>query len=138
MVSLTTTGTFKKDNLYQVVPNTKQAVRRNGVKIGRVYDYQLRIQNDSIGTDSMVVAGSWTGPSTVTASYLFNGTDVTAQVAAGTFMIGDLAPGATVQMVVRLAIGSRTPRGSVFKAVVSVRSAIDATVIDAVRVVAAR
>ena len=138
MIALTTGGPYRADNLYEPSATKKQAARRNGVAIGRTYNYQVRIQNDSPATDTMAVAGTWTGPSSVSASYFFNGVDVTAEVVAGKFTIADLAPGASVQLVVRLTIGAGTPRGALFKAFVQVSSATDPSVVDSVRAVAAR
>jgi len=138
MIALTTGGPYRADNLYQLAATKRQAARRNSVAIGRVYDYQVRIQNDSLATDDMVVAGSQIGPSTVSASYFFNGVDVTAEVVAGTFTIADLAPSAAAQMVVRLRIGAGTKLGSLFKAYVQVSSATDPSAVDSVRAVAAR
>jgi len=138
MVALTTAGPYMKDNLYQQIATTKQAVRRNGVKIGVSYDYQLRLQNDALFADSLIVRSERSGPSTVKVKYLFKGTDVTAKVSAGTFTLPSLAPGATAQMVIRLTIGTGTPLGSVFKATAFVSSATDPSMVDSARAVAAR
>lgn len=138
MVSLTAAGTYKKDNLYQLVPDTKQVARRNNVVVGRSYDYFLKFQNDSLVADTLLVRGVATGPTTVTATYFANNIDVTAQVVAGTYRTGALAPRATTPMLLRLTIGTGTRLNAIFRVEVRASSEIAPDTVDTVRAVAAR
>ena len=138
MISLSATGTYKQDNLYQLVPTIKQVARRNNVVIGGVYDYFLKFQNDSRLADTLIVRGAGTGPSTVSAAYYVNNIDVTAEVVAGTYRIEALAPGATTQMVLRLTIGAGTGPNAIFRVEVRASSETAPNTLDAVRAAAAR
>lgn len=108
-ITPTTAGLYKKDNLYQVNPTAKQTVRRNDVRVGSSYDYQVRIQNDGRLRDSFGITAEATGPSTVQASYFVGGIDVTADVAAGTYALPQLAPGAAAARARRRRSDGRAP-----------------------------
>jgi N-acetylglucosamine-6-sulfatase len=138
MIALTYGAPFKKDNLYQVTPAKKQTVTRTGAAIGGVYDFVLRMQNDSKATEALTLSATATGPGTVATQYFWNGPDVTSSVVGGTFMTGDMLPGAYTDMVVRVTVGFGTPSPSAYKLVLRVGSASSPGWYDAVKVVVKR
>jgi hypothetical protein len=138
MIALTYGTPFKKDNLYQATPSKKQTAKRLNAAIGGVYDFVLRIQNDSRANDVLTLTAAATGPATVTTQYLWNGPDVTSSVVGGTFTTGDMLPGAYTDLVVRVTIGAGTPTNPAYKLVLRVGSATYPGWYDSVRVVAKR
>ena len=41
-------GPFKANDVYQVTPTKKQTAKREGVVVGGVYEYRLKVQNDGL------------------------------------------------------------------------------------------
>jgi arylsulfatase A-like enzyme len=135
-VSLTKTGTYKKDNLYKSTPVKAQTVKRTGVAAGKTYDYYLKIQNDSGAADTLLLGATTTGPASVSVKFIF-GDDQTADVMAGTYEAG-LDPGGMQTFHIRVTVAKGTPRGSPFKIVLTARSASDPSKVDVVKIVTVR
>ena len=136
MVSLTKAGPYKKDNLYKSVVVRKQTIKRTGLAAGKTYDFWLRVQNDSGAADFLTLGATTSGPATVTAKFIF-GDDVTPDVMAGTYESSFNAGGMQTFHVL-VTIGQGTPRGAVFRIVLTATSVSDPSKVDVVKIVAAR
>ena len=136
MVSLTKTGTYKKDNVYKSAPVRQQTVKRTGLATGKTYDYWLRIQNDSGAADTLIVKAVASGPSTVTSAFVF-GDDITPDVMAGTYD-ASANPAGTQTIRIRVTVGPGTAKGASYKLIITVTSQSDPSKVDVVRVVANR
>ncbi len=73
----------------------------------------------------------------MTVQYLEGTTDVTADVVGGTYDPTFNAAG-LITLKVRVTIGTGTPKGSVFRLVVTTASLSDPSKVDVVRIVAKR
>ncbi len=136
-IAFNRTGPYRTDNYYTATPTRKQTRRRTRVTVGATYDYWVRLQNDSLASDSLTVSAQTTGPSSVQVVYIIKGIDVTAEVTAGTYA-ASLAEGGILDLDLRLTMGPGTPRGAPFKVVLYATSASDPTRVDVVRAVAVR
>jgi hypothetical protein len=71
----------------------------------------IRVSNDGFATDSFKVKGSGTQTG-FTATYLRGTTNITSQVVAGTYAVNNLAPGASVDITLRVKVGSGVANGA--------------------------
>jgi arylsulfatase A-like enzyme len=132
-IALVPEGPFKGDNLYSSAPGSGQTQRRDLVQAGQAYDFVLRLQNDSQLPDSFTVRGSVSGSQAMSVAYLVGGSDVSAQVSAGTYRTIDLVPGASILMTMRVTVAADAAPGITTKAVVRQTSVADPTRVDVAR-----
>jgi N-acetylglucosamine-6-sulfatase len=130
-------GEYKLDNYYSGTATKKQTWRRSHVRVGRTYDYWVRLQNDSSTPDYLSVTGVATGPATIAVAYLANNVDVTTAVESGTHSIYT-SPGGVGLLRIRLTVGVGTAKGVPKKVVITVRSSSNPGRVDVVRAVAVR
>lgn len=134
-IGLAQLGPFKGGNVYNTTAVKKQTQRHDGVVAGQTYDYWLTVQNDGGQIDSFTVKGVATGPASMQVAYFVGGTDVTADVVAGTYTISDLAPNATATMVVRVTVAPDATIGSKMIVIVQQISVNDPSRMDVVRAI---
>jgi arylsulfatase A-like enzyme len=137
-IALSTAGPFQKIHTYFSSVNSQQTVKRSGVLKGSTYEYQVHVGNDAPTADSISVLGNSVGSSKLRVSYWIEGTEVTAQVRAGTQLVA-LGPGESIRVVVRVRVAnSGVPLGTQSRTTVTVRSMSDRTKVDVVRAVTTR
>lgn len=135
MVGSTRNGTYKTDNLYKPTPVKKQTIKRAGLAPG-TYDFWLKIQNDSGAADFLNLSATTSGPPGFSVKFLF-GDDFTTDVMTGAYETSFNKAGQQIFRVV-VTIAKGTPRGAVFKVVVTARSVSDPSKVDVARIVATR
>lgn len=101
-VALAPTGPFKGDNVFSPTPIRAQTARRSDVRVGTQYSYSVVLQNDSNESSSFSMSATLRGTASMAVSYSARGVDVTDQFAAATYVTPQIAPWATLPMVVRV------------------------------------
>jgi hypothetical protein len=122
------TGAYKGDNVYN---NTgKNQTITKTVQHGNQKTFNVKIQNDGLQSDSFTVSGcdSSTG---FTVTYKKGTTVITADVVAGTYLIGPLDPGLTKTIKVTIAVKA-SGKGKTKSCKVKATSQADTTRSDAV------
>lgn len=94
--------------------------------------FTVRVQNDRTVPDSFSVQGAESGAPGYVVAFRRGGADISAQVVAGTYRVGPLAAGASVDLEVRVTAATATP-GTTHAVDVTVRSAANPIARDTVR-----
>lgn len=138
MVAPARSGPFQVDNAYFTsVAGNPQTQTQNVAGGGSVIAY-VRVQNDRPGADSFKVKGATAGSSGYTVRYFRGTTDITAQVEAGSYAIDNLAPGAFVDLKVKITATTGAAAGSSRSVTVTVKSKTTKTIKDVVQTRAVR
>ncbi|MBL8778994.1 MAG: hypothetical protein JNK12_23920 [Acidimicrobiales bacterium] len=126
-------GPFAVNGTYSPAVTPAQTAKAN-VARGAARNFYVRIGNDGDATDSLTVRGVDSGAAGYKVSYFDAvGTNITAAVKAGTYVVPDLAPGATTTLRVKVKATTTSVRGSGHNADVRVTSSNDAGATDVVR-----
>ncbi len=131
-VARSRSGPFVGADVYSTSVTPAQTLSQNVARGGTATSY-VRVQNDRPGVDSLTVKGVDGGSAGYRVRYLRGSTDVTAAVEDGTYRVDDLAPGASVQLVVEITATSNAVAGGTHYATVTVKSATTTTIKDVVR-----
>jgi hypothetical protein len=120
---------LRGDNRY----DSRGTAQTQGVKIARGSSKTalIFIQNDAATTNTIRVKGSATSRK-IAVRYVYQGTDVTAAVVAGTFELEDLATGEGKYLKVTAKVKTRARAGITFPILIDATSAADDTAIDRV------
>lgn len=131
------TAPFVGDGVYLGAPSAAQlASARIGARATAVFP--VRVGNDGEVAADVRVGAVGSGASRFSVTIRRSGQDVTAAVLAGTYVVEDLAPGATATLQVRVTAGGRSVVGSSRKVDVTVSSSATPTLVDVVRARATR
>ncbi len=136
-IAASRTAPFVGDGVYRNIPGGAQlGAARVGARQTAVFP--VRIGNDGEVAADVRLGGVTSGASRFTVAVHRAGQDITAAVLAGTYVIEDLAPGATVTVQVRVTAGGRSVVGSSRKVDLTVSSSATPTLVDVVRARATR
>ena len=103
-----TTGAFVGNGIYNATGASQTKSR--SANQGANATFTVRIANDGLATDDYTILGRG-NQAGFTATYRRGTTDITAQVVAGTYVINDLAPGASVDITLRVRVGNGVANG---------------------------
>jgi hypothetical protein len=137
-IALSSSGTFKGNDVYSATALSSQTQRRDGVLRGRTYSYWVRIQNDSLWADSFTLRGQKSGASSMSVTYWAGSTNITKQVVAGTYTTAKLGPGSRATVVVKIAVAANAGAADVTQVVLRATSKSRPDRVDVARAVAAR
>jgi arylsulfatase A-like enzyme len=136
MVAKRKRGLYKADNIYSTTPITEQTVVRKRLLVGRVYDYYVRLQNDSLARDTLNVQATVIGPTTtVLTTFLLGTTDISADIISGEYQVS-LKPGSRQTFHVRVYIGPGTPPKTIYSILFTVSSSTDPSHYDVAQILA--
>lgn len=128
---------FVGDGVYLSAPGGAQlGAARVGARETAVFP--VRIGNDGEVPADVRVGAQGSGAARFTVAVRRDGNDITAAVLAGTYVVEDLAPGATVTVQVRVTAGGRSVVGTSRKVDLTVSSSATPTLVDVVRARATR
>jgi hypothetical protein len=136
-IALAASGPFKGTNVYESTPTNKQTQKLLGVLQGSTNDYWVQVVNRGTSAGDFRVGAESTGTPKMTVQYLVDGLDVTSQVAAGTYVVHGLGPGASTTVVVRISVAADAGPKAKRNAVLTFTSS-DQTLVDVARAVAHR
>ena len=128
-------GAFAGNDTY----NTTGAGQSRSANVGNLgtATFTVRVQNDGNSTQDFTVKGLGS-TNRFTVTYRDGATNVTAQVVAGTFLVDDLAPGATHDLTLTVKAKAGTPVGTTVNRLTTVTSTVDTTRKDAVKATVTR
>ena len=129
------TGTYVGDDIYNTTGRNQ--TRTGSAAPGGSVRYWVSAQNDAPIPDTLRLKGTTTSAGFV-VNYTVDGTDITAQVTAGTYTTPVLAPGATHLVKVVVTVTDTAPAGSSLNASILVTSNTAAATKDKVRFVTRR
>lgn len=136
-IAASRTAPFVGDGVYLTTAGGAQlGVARVAARDTAVFP--VRIGNDGEVAADVRLGGASTGASGFTVAVRRGGQDITAAVLTGTYVVRDLAPGATVTVQVRVTAGGRSVVGSSRKVDLTVSSSATPTLVDVVRARATR
>lgn len=136
-VSRSRSGPFVGADVFATSVTAAQTLSQSVARGGTATSY-VRVQNDRPGADSLTLKAVDGGSAGYRVTYLRGTTDITAAVEAGTYRVDDLAPGASVQLIVKITATSSAVAGGTHHATVTVKSATTPTIKDVVRSQAVR
>lgn len=126
-------GPFAVNGTYSPAVTPAQTAKAN-VARGAARNFYVRIGNDGDASDSLTVRGVDSGAAGYKVTYFDAlGVNITTAVKAGTYVVPDLAPGATTTLRVKVKATTTSVRGSGHNADVRVTSSNDAGATDVVR-----
>jgi hypothetical protein len=102
-------GSFVGNGVYNTT-GLHQSATASAIQ-GGTATFTTRITNDGFAADSFTVKGTGGQPGFAT-TYLRGATNVTSQVVAGTYAINNLAPGSSVDITLRVTVGTSVPDGT--------------------------
>ena len=133
LISKQANAGFVGDGVYN--PTGAHQKKTATVAVGKTKTFYVTIQNDGLNTDTFTITGA-TGSADFSAKYIDqSGLNVTADVVAGTYSTGNLAPGAETTIRLRVRVKKSAIAGNQRSFKVTTRSASDSTVKDAVKAV---
>jgi hypothetical protein len=131
-------GPFTGDGVYSGTVTTAQTVKGN-VARGATRTFYVQVGNDGDAADSLTVRGVNTGAAGYKVKYFdASGLNVTPAVKAGTYVVPNVAAGASVTLRVTIKATTASTRGAAHNADVRVTSAASSSVTDIVRAKAKR
>jgi uncharacterized delta-60 repeat protein len=107
-------------------------VRTAKGKLGSTVGFTYSVQNEGIAPDAFTVAGCGDSAG-FTVDYAAGATDVTADVEAGTYVLGSVGVGSASTLQVSITVAPGATAGTVKTCKISAASQGDATSIDAVK-----
>jgi hypothetical protein len=110
------TGALYGDNLYTTICCNQY--RQHSVEVGGKWSYALRVQNDDIVDDDLIV----TAPPNSRVRYFVGYFDITAQVTSGGFTYTDVSPGEILPLAMQMSGVGLAP-GDLYRVPVTVASA---------------
>jgi plastocyanin len=113
MIRVGTSGPFTGNDIHNQTGVSQTATTT--IARGATVTFAVRFQNDGNTTDSFLVKPGGTPSPRYTVSYWQNGKDVTPIVMAGKFSTGELSPGQTVSLVVKVFARMAANKGSVLR-----------------------
>lgn len=138
LIAAVRNGPFAGDNVYASTTNGNPQTQTQSVARGGSVTAYLRVQNDSGGNDTLKVKGVASGSSGYTVRYFRGTTDITTAVAAGSYTIANLGPGAFVDLSVKITATASAAAGSSRTVAITVKSKTVKTIKDVVQTSAAR
>jgi len=126
---LRASGTFVGQAIYNTT-GVHQTVSATANQGGTAV-FTIRIGNDGFAPDSFTLKGPGS-QSGFSARYLRGSTNITSQVVAGTYALGNVAPGATVDITLRVTIGAGVANGTTRSWLIDATSTGAGSAMDAV------
>lgn len=124
---------YLTDNTYEAAASVQ--VKSQGAVSGSTAAYAVKFQNDSTGTDSLVITGTGNG-SGFTVQYLDDtSTDRTAAVTGAGYTISSLAVGATKDWTLKVTPGGSVTGNTSYNVYVTATSSTDGTRTDQVKAI---
>jgi hypothetical protein len=111
-----------------------QTVTRKSAKVGKTYQFTVRLQNDAQRAGPVSLSRSVAGVSGINVRYSVGGVDVTSSVVAGTFSV-QLEPWSAKMVDVSMTPTSKGAAGASHKVTLRAVSLDDATRVDVARLV---
>jgi hypothetical protein len=126
------TGPFKGNDFYSATPVGQQTESRTvtGATTSRFW---VRIQNDSLRNDKIVISSTETGLAAMTTRFLIDGVDRTAAIKAGTFTTTSRKPASTLVVEIRVTVPASAPAGSRKTVLLTATSKNDPAGVDVAR-----
>jgi hypothetical protein len=137
-VALSRAGPFGGDDVYFSSTTGNPQTQTQSVARGGSVTAYVRVQNDRPGFDSLKVRGVAAGASGYTVRYFRGTTDITSAVVAGSYAIENVAPGAYLDLKVKITVTTAATAGSTRSIVVTVKSKTVKTIKDVVQTRARR
>lgn len=134
LVATAAAGPFTGDGIYGATVTPSQTLKTT-IASGATRTFFVRAGNDGDATDSLTVHGVDTGAAGYRVRYFDDatGVNITTAVNAGTYVVADVAPGATVTLRVKVKATTASALRSSHVADVSVASVADPASVDTVR-----
>ena len=134
LVATAAAGPFTGDGIYGATVTPTQTLKTT-IARGATRTFFVRAGNDGDATDSLTVRGVDTGAAGYRVRYFDDatGVNITTAVNAGTYVVADVAPGATVTLRVKVKATTASALRSSHVADVSVASVADPASVDTVR-----
>jgi Domain of unknown function DUF11 len=126
-----TTGSFIGNNVYNQTGSRQ--TRAASANQGGTVVFTIRIANDGAFANNGVTLDGSGSQAGMSATFKRGTTDITAQVVAGTYSIGALAPGASVDITLSVHVGNSVPNGTVKSWLVAATSTGAGAAEDAVK-----
>ncbi|MDQ3813230.1 MAG: hypothetical protein M3347_04685, partial [Armatimonadota bacterium] len=125
---------YALNNVYQSTPAGAQ-IETQLTDPGTAAVYQIKVENDSTTTQSLVVRAVENGASGFTLTYAVDGTDITADIKGVGYTTTNLAAGGNLVITVTVTPQSSSAPAALSESTLSVyRNSSDTTVRDAVKV----
>lgn len=138
VVGLLPSGAPKGATIFSKKPVPKQTVRRASARAGAQYEFNVTVLNNDNAAKSYGVTANIKNSAGMAAALFVDGTDVTAQVAAGTYRTPAIDPGSAFAMVVRVTVDQFAVSGDQSVVTVRVLTSGSRSILDVVRAVTVR
>ena len=120
---------YSGDDVYNSTGNGQTVLTKT--KRGRLATFELKVQNDGTGSDAIMVDGCASSRGFV-VSYSDGVSDITAPVTAGTYVVGELAPGQEETLAMSIKVARSVPIGKIKGCPVATTSQTSPTEADVV------